>query len=174
LTDNNDNPLLYPADISEILDDFGHLLAVYENLPERDSIFGSYRRTNKRLEVIFPLIEHPIHGITGLIAIEKYNEAGYVERYDYIWKRVLPKEGIQTAHITSWGNEPHNAIWTPDSYKIVTEPHHHHFDPTDRKKRKENYDVRTLRQAFSFVGEYITTGKEYVAELIESKGKAST
>ncbi|MBP1309193.1 hypothetical protein JOD82_002213 [Paenibacillus sp. 1182] len=168
MAENDHNQLLYPADISEILEDFGHLLAVYDKLKDQSSIFGSYRRTNKRLEVTFPLKEHPVHGITGLTAIEKYDEAGYIERYSYTWRRLLPKQGIQTSHITSWGNDPHDASWTPTAYQVITEPHHHHYDPADRKKRRENYNVRTLRQAFTFVGAYIESGKEYAAETIES------
>ncbi|UOQ95640.1 hypothetical protein MUO14_07965 [Halobacillus shinanisalinarum] len=46
---------------------------------------------------------------------------------------------------------------------METEPHHHHYDPTDRKKRKENYNVRTLKQAFEFVSYYLESGEEYKA-----------
>jgi len=32
-----------------------------------------------KLSVLFPLKEHPIHGITGLQATEKYDDNGYVK-----------------------------------------------------------------------------------------------
>lgn len=83
------------------------------------------------------------------------------EKYDYQWKRIIPRGGIQITHISSWGNEPHNAKWTPEEYKIESEPHHHHYDPTDRKKRKESWEVRTLRDALLFVKYYIDSGEEY-------------
>lgn len=160
---------LEPADIPEILEEFSHLLGNYENLNERNSVYSNYYRRIKRVEVLFPLKEHPIHGKTGLLAIEKYDDAGYVERYNYIWKRILPKTGINTAHISSWGNDSHNADGTADIFKVETEPHHHHHDPNDKAKRKENYSVRTLRQAFLFIGEYINTNKEYTVDSTELK-----
>lgn len=169
---NDDGQKLDPANIPEILEEFGHLLTIYENLKEHNSIHSSYLRTVKRLEVLFPLKEHPIHGKTGLLVIEKYDEAGYVERYNYVWKRVLPKTGINTAHISSWGNDSHDAEWTPEEFKVYSEPHHHHYDPNNRRKRKENYSVRTLRQAFLFVGEYIETEKEYTGDFVESSNLA--
>ncbi|PLR75267.1 hypothetical protein CU633_22065 [Bacillus sp. V3-13] len=98
--------LLHPADIEEILEKYGHLLKSYQNLHDRESVFANYRRTTKRLEVLFPLIEHPIHGITGIHAVENYNEAGYVSLYQYHWKIIIPKMGIQSNHISGWGNEP--------------------------------------------------------------------
>ncbi|KAB8126745.1 hypothetical protein F9U64_19250 [Gracilibacillus oryzae] len=157
--------LLLPADIDEILDNYGHLLQTYSNLREKHSIFSQYKRTHKRLEVLFPLKEHPIHGITGLHVIEVYDEAGYVERYHYHWKRIIPKKGIMYSHITSWGNDPHDDPETPEEYKVKTEPHHHHYDPKDRKKRRENYDVHTLEQAFDFIDAFLESGEEYTGEL---------
>lgn len=162
MTDNNQiQQKLIPAQLEDILEQFGHLLQSYENLPERDSIYGDYKRTVKRLEVLFPLREHPIHGITGLHVIEKYDDDGYIERYIYSWKVILPVMGVQTNHISSWGNDSHDAEWTPEEYRIKSEPHHHHHVPGDRKKRKENWDVRTLEQAFRFVQHYLETTEQY-------------
>ncbi|MFD0715485.1 DUF6516 family protein [Paenibacillus sp. GCM10027626] len=160
----NNNPPLYPADIQDILDEFGHLLATYDKFKDRESIFSSYIQNVKRLEVVFPLREHPIHGITGLRVYEKYDDAGYVVRYDYQWKQIVPKAGIQFSHITSWGNDPHDSPDTPERYKVETEPHHHHYDPNNRKNRTNNYDVRTLRDAFKFIEPYILEGREYTGE----------
>ena len=160
-TDTHRTDFLLPADIDEILDEYGPYLQSYTQLKDKDSIFANFKRTTKRLEVLFPLIEHPIHGITGLYAVENYNDAGYVRQYQYQWKVIVPRMGIQMSHISGWGNDPHNAEWTPKEYKVTTEPHHHHYDPSDRKKRRENYDVRTLNQAFIFVTEYLDSGKEY-------------
>lgn len=145
-----ENALLYPADMYVILDKYGHLLKSYPNLREKESVFANYRRTIKRLEVLLPLKEHPVHGITGLHVVENYDEAGYIRRYQYNWKIIIPRLGVKLHHISAWGNEPHDAEWTPNEYCIETEPHHHHYDPEDRRKRKENYNVRTLDQAFQY------------------------
>lgn len=64
------------------------------------------------------------------------------------------------SHISSWGNDLHIAEWTPEMYRINTEPHHHHYDPVDRKKRRDNYDVRTLDQVFAFIAKYLEDGEE--------------
>ncbi|WCF11388.1 DUF6516 family protein (plasmid) [Paenibacillus thiaminolyticus] len=161
---NTNDPHLYPADIQEILEEFEHLLQVYDNFRDRESIYSNFIIDVKRLEVVFPLREHPIHGITGLRAYEKYDDAGYVLRYDYQWKRIVPKMGIQLSHITSWGNDPHDAPDTPEEYRVETEPHHHHYDPQNRKNRCENYNIRTLRDAFKFIEPYILEGKEYTGK----------
>lgn len=160
-TDTNGIDFLLPADIDDILEKYGRYLQSYSQLRDRDSVFANFKRTMKRLEVLFPLIEHPVHGITGLHAVENYDEAGYVHQYHYQWKIIVPKSGIQMSHISGWGNDPHDAEWTPEEYKVKTEPHHHHYDPKDRKKRRENYDVRTLEQVFAFVTEYLDNRKEY-------------
>lgn len=159
---NTTSPQLLPADLDEVLEKYGHLLKTYSNFVDRDSIFANFKRTNNRLEILFPLIEHPVHGITGLHVVENYSEAGYVRLYQYQWKIIIPKLGVRFSHITSWGNDPHDAEWTPEEYKIDTEPHHHHYDPKDRKKRRENYSVRTLNQAFAFVAKYLETKEEYI------------
>lgn len=156
-----DTEFLLPADVDEILDKFGHYLKSYSPLNDRESVFANYKRTMKRLDVLFPLKEHPIHGITGLHAIEIYDEDGYVRQYHYQWKVIIPKMGIQMSHISGWGNDPHDADWTPEEYKVKTEPHHHHYDPNDRRKRRENYDVRSLEQAFNFVIHYINSELPY-------------
>lgn len=153
--------LLFPANIDDILDKYGHYLQTYSHLRDRESIYADFKKTSKRLEVLFPLIEHPFHGITGIHAVEKYDHEGNVSQYQYHWKIIVPKMGIQMSHISGWGNDPHDAEWTPDEYRIKTEPHHHHYDPKDRKKRRENYDVRTLNQVFTFVAKYLDSGKEY-------------
>lgn len=153
--------VLLPADIDDILEQYGEYLKSYVHLSDKESIYGDFKKTSKRLSVLFPLIEHPIHGITGIHAVENYNEAGFVRQYQYQWKIIVPKMGIQMSHISGWGNDPHNAEWTPEAYKVKTEPHHHHYDPKDRKKRRENYNVRTLDQVFAFVAEYLNSGTEY-------------
>lgn len=161
MTTPNTSTLLYPADIQEILEEFQDMFQTYDKFHDRESIYANYRSDIKRLEVVFPLKEHPTHGITGLRAYEKYDEAGYVEKYDYQWKRIIPRGGIQTSHISSWGNEPHDAAWTPEEFRVETEPHHHHYDPNDRRKRRENWHVRTLRDALLFVKHYIDSNEEY-------------
>lgn len=153
--------MLIPADIDEILEDYGYILKSYQDLQERNSIYGFYKLTNRKLDVLFPLKEHPVHGITGLYATEKYDENGHVREYHYQWKRIIPKEGIMFSHISAWENEPHDAPNTPAEYIVATEPHHHHHIPGDRKRRKENYDIHTLVAAFEFVARYIESGKEY-------------
>jgi hypothetical protein len=115
------------------------------------------KRTNKRFEGTFPFKEHPLYGITGMHVVEKYSESGYVRLYEYEWKIMVPKMGIQRSHITSWGNDPHDDPSTPLIYKVRTEPHHHHYDPNDRKKRRENDSVRTMIAAFEFVSAYISS-----------------
>lgn len=161
-TEVNGIDQLLPADMEEILEKYGHLLKSYPNLRGRESIFANYKRSNKRLEVLFPLIEHPVHGATGLHAVENYDESGYVRLYQYQWKIIIPKMGIKLSHISSWGNDPHEAEWTPKQYRVASEPHHH-YDPTDRKKRRENYHVRTLNQAFAFVAKYLESREEYTS-----------
>ncbi|MGM8366804.1 hypothetical protein ACLIBG_15230 [Virgibacillus sp. W0181] len=155
------NSVLLPADIDDILQDYGDYLKSYQNLHTKSSIYASFKRTKTKLDVLFPLKEHPIHGITGLHAIEKYDEKGYVKEYHYQWKRIIPKTGIKFSHISAWENEAHNAPNTSYEYIVDTEPHHHHHIPGERKHRKENYDIRTLDAAFNFVVHYIRSGKEY-------------
>lgn len=148
---------LLPADIDEIIEDYGHLFAVYPKLRERVSIYTDFKRTKKRLEILFPLKGHPFHGITGLHAYEKYNDAGTVEQYCYSWKRIIPVQGIQLHHISSWGNDPHPPETTPAMLCVRTEPHHHHFDPYNRRRRKDSY-IMTLDRVFQYVAYYIEIG----------------
>ncbi|GAE94930.1 hypothetical protein JCM21714_4130 [Gracilibacillus boraciitolerans JCM 21714] len=63
-------------------------------------------------------------------------------------------------NISAWKNEPHDASWTPEKFKIKSEPHHHHHVPGDREQRKENWDILTLEDAFSFVAHNIHSGEE--------------
>ncbi|PLT44293.1 hypothetical protein B8V81_2724 [Paenibacillus pasadenensis] len=72
--------LLFPADIPELLEEFHDLFQTYERFQDRESIYADFRMDRKRLEVVFPLKEHPIHGITGLRAYEKYDDQGCVEK----------------------------------------------------------------------------------------------
>lgn len=157
----NQIPSLYPADIEDILDKFNGLLASYPNLKEKNSIYASFKLTDRKLDVLFPLKEHPVHGITGLHAIEKYDKHGFVKQYHYQWKRIIPKEGINFSHISAWENEPHDAPNTPAAFKIETEPHQHHHIPGKRNYRKENYDIHTLEAAFEFIARFIMSGDEY-------------
>ncbi|KOP79480.1 hypothetical protein AMS59_06920 [Lysinibacillus sp. FJAT-14745] len=161
MTNNTKAELLLPADILEISKKYSHLLTNYPNLRERDSIFASIKRTSNKLSVLFPLKEHPIHGITGLHATEKYDENGYVKEYHYSWKRIIPKQGVIYNHISAWENEPHDDSNTPEKYKVNSEPHHHHHVPGDRHQRKDNFDIHTLDTAFAFVANYIESGEEY-------------
>lgn len=74
---------LLPADIEEILNNYGHLLQSYTKLKERDSIFTNYKLTTNKLSILIPFKEHLIHGITGLHATEKYDNNGFVKEYHY-------------------------------------------------------------------------------------------
>lgn len=153
--------MLPPADLDDILDNYVDILESHINLRNKNSFYGNYKRTKTKLDVLFPFREHPVHGITGLHATEKYDREGYVQEYHYQWKRIIPKTGIIFSHISAWENEPHDAPNTPSEYLVETEPHHHHHVPGDRKRRKENYDVLTLGDAFKFVCLYIRSGEEY-------------
>ena len=124
--------------------------------------WGSYCPLKRdKLSVLFPLKEHPIHGITGLQATEKYDDNGYVKEYHYQWKVLVPKYGIIYSHISAWENEPHDHPSTPEEYKVNSEPHHHHHVPYDRHQRKDNYDIHSLESAFAFIAKYIESGEEY-------------
>lgn len=58
--------ILFSADIDDILNKYGDILDSYHNLLERNSIYASFKRTKTRLDVLFPLKEHPVHGIKML------------------------------------------------------------------------------------------------------------
>ncbi|MFC5558868.1 hypothetical protein ACFPN4_07040 [Ureibacillus thermophilus] len=143
-----------------MMNKYGHLLEFYPKIAERDPIFPKYKRTSNLLSVLFPLKEHPVHGITGLYAMERYNEEGYVWKYSYEWKIIYPKKGKHLKHISAWGNELHEDEKTRKEFIVASTPHHHHI-PGDRKARKENWDVWTLEETFEFVAYYIQSGKEY-------------
>lgn len=153
--------VLQPADLDSVLESYSDILESYQNLRDKNSIYSSFKKTNRKLEVLFPLKEHRIHGITGIHAVEKYDETGYVKIYHYQWKRIIPKEGIVYSHISAWENEPHADINTPIDFIVKTEPHHHHHVPGERRKRKENYNTRSLETVFKFVAHYIRTEEEY-------------
>lgn len=161
MTNSTKSKILLPADIIAIAEKYRHLLENYPNLKERDCFFTSYKRTTNKLSILFPLKEHPIHGKTGLHATEKYNEDGYVQEYHYSWKRIIPKQGILSSHISAWENEPHNDPNTPEKFKVKSEPHHHHHIPGNRHERQENFHIHTLDAAFAFVAYYIESGEEY-------------
>lgn len=80
MKDTDNDPPLLPADLDEILEDFGFLLENHTGFKDRESVYGSYKRDRKALLVIFPLKVHPIHGITGLRAYEKYDDTGTISR----------------------------------------------------------------------------------------------
>lgn len=159
-----ENPIRYillPAEMDDILEKYGDMMASYQNLKEKNSVYGSFKKTKRKIDVLFPLKEHPIHGITGIHAIEKYNEHGNVERYHYQWKRIIPKKGVIFSHISAWENEPHSDENTPSEYIVKTEPHHHHHIPGDRKQRQANENIRSLEAVFEYVAPYIRHGIEY-------------
>lgn len=128
---------LQPADLDIILESYEDILQSYQNHKDKNSIYGTFKKTNRKLEVLFLLKEHPIHGITGIHAVEKYNEKGFVKIYHYQWKRIIPKEGIANSHISAWENEPHANKNIPTEFVVKTEPNHHHHIPGERKKEKK-------------------------------------
>lgn len=153
--------ILLPADVEDILDTYSDIMDSYQVIQDRNSIYASYKRTKGKLDVLFPLKEYPIHGVTGIHAIEKYDQSGHITRYHYQWKRMVPKQGIKFSHISAWENEPHTDGCTSVEYVVKTEPHHHHHIPGARKQRQENYNTRPLEAAFAFVAHYIRNQKEY-------------
>ncbi|BBH23263.1 hypothetical protein Back11_46080 [Paenibacillus baekrokdamisoli] len=152
---------LLPANLGNIFRKYEKWIEVYQNFRDKNSAHGDFFKSPKRIEIIFPLKEHPVHGITGLHVIERYDDHGYVREYQYMWKVIVPKIGVQLNHISSWGNEPHNAPGTNPKFITDTEPHHHHHVPGDRSQRKENWDVHTLEQAFEFIIPFLELGDPY-------------
>lgn len=152
---------LLPANLGSILKKYDKWIEVYTNFTGKNSVHGEFHKSPKRIEIIFPLKEHPHHGVTGLHAIEKYDDAGFVQEYQYMWKVIVPKMGVQLNHISSWGNEAHNSPGTKSEYITDTEPHHHHHVPGDRSKRQSNWNVHTLEQAFEFIIPFLESGEEY-------------
>ncbi|MEX2105062.1 MAG: hypothetical protein WD907_07035 [Bacilli bacterium] len=102
-----------------------------------------------------------VYGITHLRVIEKYDEAGIVERYNYSGEIKFPVMGKHLKHISAWENERHDDPNTPDKYKVETEPHHHHHVPGDRSKRHENRDTYALKSVLKVVEPYIINNKSY-------------
>ena len=156
----NQDPKEQLSEVMQELLDFQIQYGV-DSSQQADPIYLDYKRTRNLLSVLFPLKEHPVHGKTGLYAMERYDENGYVKKYSYQWKIIHPKHGKHLKHISAWENEPHDAEGTPGVFRVESEPHHHHHVPGDRNLRKENWDVWTLDDAFAFIREYIETGKEY-------------
>nr|WP_285853154.1 DUF6516 family protein [Sporosarcina luteola] len=153
-------------DLEDIIEKYGKYFESYPNIDNKpagqdNAIYPQINSSGKnRMDVLFPLQKHPIHGITGIHAIEKYKE-GKIIRYHYHWKIISPKMGVQMNHISGWGNDPHNSPGTPDKFIVETEPHHHHHVPGDRSQRKASYDVRTLEDVFEFVIPYFISGNAY-------------
>lgn len=156
----NVNEILLPANLPFIFEKYQDIIPE-KIVPGEKHVFPTYKKTNSMLSVLFPLKEHPVHGKTGIYAMEKYDDDGYVRRYNYQWKIIIPKMSKQGFHISSWGNEPHNDPDTPPEFQIDSEPHHHHHVPHDWRQRKENWTVWTLEEVFEFVAFYIRTGIEY-------------
>lgn len=150
------------ANMDLISHKFGHLLENYIDVKEKKSIYPSVSLSKSKLRVLFPLKEHPIHGKTGLDALEIYDEQGFVTEYHYQWKSIIPKQGIIFSHISAWENEPHNLSETPLDFIVESEPHHHHYIPGERHHRQDNWDVWTLQEAFEFIEFYIESGNEYI------------
>ena len=154
---HEETPLL-PADLNDIVEKYKHIFTVYSDIPDKHSIYPEVKRTPNKLSVLFPLKEHPIHGKTGLLATEKYDNEGFVTEYHYQWKLLIPKKGVHLSQVTAWENEAHSY----PKYQTASEPHHHHHDPGDRSKRKENWDVRTLDEILGFIEKYIVSKREYM------------
>ncbi|MFA9560606.1 hypothetical protein ACERII_25220 [Evansella sp. AB-rgal1] len=111
----NVQEILLPADIPAILDEYEQILGTYGNIPGENNIYPDFRKKSNLLSVLFPLKEHPIHGMTGIHAIERYKD-GSVTRYSYQWKIIIPKLGISSHHISAWGNDPHDEEWTKPEF----------------------------------------------------------
>src|SRR5699024_9839767 len=105
-----------------------HFFTFYSHIPGKEPVYPEVKKTAKKLSVLFPLKEHPVHGKTGLLATEKYSNEGFVIEYHYQWKLLIPKKGVRLSHISAWENESHNN----PKYQTATEPHHHHHIPGDR------------------------------------------
>jgi len=153
--------ILFPTDMDRILEKYEDVIENYPHLENRDPLYARYEQDTEKLIAVIPLKKHPVYGITGFVGYEKYNDEGLVERYSYAWRILVPKLGNGPGHITAWENDPHDKPNTRRKYRVATEPHHHHHVPFDRSKRKENYDVRTMDDAFSIVADYIRNGKPY-------------
>lgn len=152
--------LLLPADLPSILEEYKDIFENYGDIYGKDKVYPRMKLTSNLLSVLFPLIEHPVYGKTGLLAIEKYKD-GKVTKYMYHWKIIIPKKGKHKQHISAWGNDPHDAKNTPPQLQFKSEPHHHHHIPGDWNKRQDNWDVWTLDDAFRFVAHFIRNGEEY-------------
>lgn len=152
--------ILTPSDIGEVLEKYEDIISQY-SVGKGKEYVPRYEKNERYMKAVIPLKEHPEYGITGIVALETYNDDGLVEQYSYSWRILYPKKGNHAGHITAWENEPHDSPNTPTKYRVATEPHHHHHVPFDRRQRKENYDVRTLNDAFSKVAEFIRSGKPY-------------
>ncbi|AOH57050.1 hypothetical protein ABE28_022115 [Peribacillus muralis] len=153
--------LLLPADIPDIMERYRDIITHYDSIPGSDHIYPEYKRTRKLLSVLFPLREHPVHGKTGLHAIERYDDEDHVRKYSYQWKLIIPRMSKKGYHISAWGNDPHDHEDTPLEFIVKSEPHHHHHVPGDWSKRQDNWNVWALEEALEFVAQYIRSGQEY-------------
>ena len=84
-----DTPL-FPTDVSAILDRYGDILETYEHIPDKGPIYPQVKLTPPLLSVLFPLKEHPVHGITGLHAVERYKD-GQVKHIPTNGKSSVPR-----------------------------------------------------------------------------------
>ncbi|MFE8696463.1 DUF6516 family protein [Cytobacillus sp. FJAT-53684] len=119
------------------------------------------KKTGEKYDLLIaniPLINHPIYGETKITIREEYRELGL--RYHYGWEKV--KGGKQGRHITSFGNEPHpDGPWTVKN----TEPYHHHHVPEEPIYRKDCEYIRSLKDVFEFVEEFLVYKNEYTQDI---------
>ncbi|GAE94763.1 hypothetical protein JCM21714_3952 [Gracilibacillus boraciitolerans JCM 21714] len=92
--------LLLPANIPVILEEYKDIFATYSYVPGREKVYPKIKLTSNVLSVLFPLIEHPVYGKTGLHAIEKYKD-GRVTKYMYHWKIIIPRRGKHKQHLSA-------------------------------------------------------------------------
>ncbi|WP_353949062.1 DUF6516 family protein [Sporolactobacillus sp. Y61] len=151
--------LLSPANIYNITQKYSDLFQEYPQYPQCHTLV--FKNSTREIEGWIPLKKHHNYGITGMHFVERYDGQGLVKGYNYEWKCFYPIKGIQLSHIISWGNEPHDAPGTAPSLKTKTEPHHCHYCPNDRRLRRENYTVRSLDMAFTFIAYYIKNDDPY-------------
>lgn len=102
-----------------------------------------------KVQLNIEFIPHPTLGITKFRIREKYDAHDDLIQYRYCWEI----NRRPTGNISSWENE--------HGHGLSTDPHHHHYVLYDRKPVRENYDVRSLEDAFQQVMNYLSTGRNY-------------
>lgn len=148
--------ILFPANIDEILDKYEHIMASYQD----SNIYGAYEQTQTKLDVLFPLKRHPIHGITVIQAVEKYDNRGYVVSYQYEWKKCEVNSFVSNVHLSAWEHDAKH-MGTIHEPTTQTKLHLHYFVPGDRLHHKRSLEVQNLEQVFEFVAPFIENGEEY-------------